>query len=112
MNIREIIRKARQIAKTPDEVLLSERFEEYLDLLDMRTQVTQSEQDELNLRIERSLQALREVSRRVAQLHGMDPSVFTQFADVPNIGMGTGSNPAHGPMPMKTKKQKKERVRV
>lgn len=79
MDIREIIRKAKQTAKNPDEVLLPERFEEYLDLLEMRTKATKEELAEIQPRLKKSLAALKEVADRVSISYGMDPSLLIDF---------------------------------
>lgn len=88
MNVRDLIKKARQTAKTPDEVLLPERFEEYLDLLEMHSQVSEKELVELKPRLKESLLSLREVAERVARTYGMDPNLLIeQFTNPQNIGM-------------------------
>lgn len=88
MDLREIIQKARENAKSPDEALLSERFEEYLDLLELRTQVTQKESVELQSRLMKSLASLKEVADRVADSYGVEPEKLVHFfMSQANIGM-------------------------
>lgn len=79
MDIREVIRKAKQSAKTPDEVLLPELFEEYLDLIEMRIQATQQELIELAPRLKRTFLALKEIADRVSFSYGMDPAQMMEF---------------------------------
>lgn len=88
MNIRDLIKKARLTARTPDEMLLPERFEEYLDLLEMHAQVSKEELVELKPRLKKSLLSLKEVAERVAKTYGMDPNtLIEQFINPQNIGM-------------------------
>ena len=88
MDLREIIKKAKQTARSPDEVLLPERFEEYLDLLELSAQVTQKERIELQPRLKQSLLSLKEVAERIARTHGMDPAhLIETFMEPQNIGI-------------------------
>lgn len=88
MDLREIIKKAKQAAKSPDEVLLPERFEEYLDLLELSTQVTQKERFEFQSKLKQSFASLKEVAERVARSYGMDPAILMEtFMNPQNIGI-------------------------
>lgn len=88
MDLREIIKKAKQTAKSPDEALLPERFEEYLDLLELMTQVTQKERFELQPRLKKSLSSLKEVAEKVAHAYGIDPAAMIEtFINPQNIGI-------------------------
>ncbi len=88
MDIREVIKKAKQAARTPDEVLLPERFEEYLDLLEMRTLAGKEELKEINLRLQQCFASLKEIADRVSLSYGMDPRGLIEFFSNPqNIGM-------------------------
>lgn len=111
MDLREIIHKARETAKNPDEVLLSERFEEYLDLVDLQAQVTQKEMLELKPRLKNSLNSLKEVADRVALSYGMDPETLIQFfMGQSNIGMPKIQREKE--MPRKANKIRDKKVRV
>ena len=83
MDVREMIKKAKETAKTPDEALLPERFEEYLDLLEMRGQLSKEESLELSPRLEKSLSSLKEVADRVSLSYGMDPASMMEFFSNP-----------------------------
>ena len=79
MDIREVIRKAKLSAKTPDEVLLPELFEEYLDLIEMRVHASERELAELAPRLKRTFLSLKEIADRVSVSYGMDPAQMVEF---------------------------------
>lgn len=79
MDIREVIRKAKLSAKTPDEVLLPELFEEYLDLIEMRIHASENELAELTPRLKRTFLSLKEIADRVSISYGMDPAQMVEF---------------------------------
>ncbi len=111
MDIREIIRKAKETAKNPDELLLAERFEEYLDLLELRMQATQSEMVEIQIRLQRTQHSLQEAANRVAASYGIDPQSL--FRTLQNIGIEL--KPAvHKPReaPMGRRKRSKRNLKV
>lgn len=111
MDLREIIQKVKETAKNPDEVLLSERFEEYLDLLGLQTQVTQKEMLELKSRLKKSIDSLKEVADRVALSYGVDPEALIQFfMGQTNIGMPKIQREKE--MPRKANKIRDKKVRV
>jgi hypothetical protein len=79
MDIREVIRKAKLSAKTPDEALLPELFEEYLDLIEMRVHASEKELAELAPRLRRTFLSLKEIADRVSVSYGMDPAQMVEF---------------------------------
>lgn len=86
MNIREIIRKARQSAKTPHDLLLPDCFEEYLDLLETRSKACQEDWPFIEVRLRQSLSSLKEAVEGVAISHGINlDTLIEHFSDPKNI---------------------------
>ena len=83
MNVKEVIRKARQAAKTPHELVLPDCFEEYLELLEMRGQASPEERLEIEPRLEQSRLALKEAAEKVALSYGVGPSQMVAFFSNP-----------------------------
>lgn len=79
MNVKEVIKKAKQAAKTTDELLLPTRFEAYLELLEQKKQGSQEERALLEVKIQESLLSLKEVADRISTTYGIDPDSMIEF---------------------------------
>lgn len=79
MDLRELIRKAKQTAKTSDEVLLARHFEDYLDLLQMRGEIRKEDLPSYTERLNQSLAILRAAADKVVLNYGLNSQQLADF---------------------------------
>lgn len=80
--IREVIQKAKTMAQGPEDLVLSERFEEYLDLLDIQNTLTNpKEQKEFMPRLKASFASLQEAVARACLSYGVSFEELMEHAE-------------------------------
>lgn len=73
-NIRDLIKELKQSSTTPDELLMADRFETYLDLIDLKRTASGKELNEIEPRLQETFLSLAEVCDRLSVHYGMSPT--------------------------------------